>query len=136
MQLLTLFSDLGLRAAGAPDVVRSLQCLLPAVAAACEGLDGMVMAALSKSAARLSYTDVLQSQPQRTLDVVRLFRNLWLYVGLYRLAEAPQTGAGVRLTAAVGRIAAVTPLMIVDAGNALPSQRYCIASTVALSPGS
>jgi hypothetical protein len=69
---------------------------------------------LSASASRLSFSDVLQQrQKQSSQDATRLLRNLWLAVGVFRLLEGPR-GAG--LLPAAGRIAAATPLLLIDAG--------------------
>lgn len=75
-----------------------------------------VMSLLSRSQSRLSYSDVMLSQRESPADTVKLFRNLWLYMSLFKFLEGGWP-SDEHLEEAAGRIAAATPLMIIDAAG-------------------
>ncbi|GFR44535.1 hypothetical protein Agub_g5805 [Astrephomene gubernaculifera] len=123
-RLLVQFGELGLRAGGpggGAGVVSELGQLLPAVAEACEGLEGGLAFGHDSSASRFSLHDLAaqQQQQQRNggpgghktdLQLVKLLRNLWLTCALFGLCRGQS--APPPQQAAAGRIAAVTPVLL------------------------
>ncbi|KXZ46150.1 hypothetical protein GPECTOR_46g219 [Gonium pectorale] len=123
-RLLVQFGELGRRAGGSdgssgPAVVAEMGALLPALAEACEGLEG---AGLDFSS-RFSGLDLAASQrnggagtgaPRSDQHMVKLLRKFWLYCALFGLCSSRGTPADQ--LAAAGRIAAVTPLLLLGQG--------------------
>uniref|UniRef100_A0A383V936 1-phosphatidylinositol 4-kinase n=1 Tax=Tetradesmus obliquus TaxID=3088 RepID=A0A383V936_TETOB len=140
LKLLLLFSDVAARVGGAGGVVTAdLGDLLMAVAAAAEGLQPRTLRLLgssssSSSSSRMSMHDI-QSAQREDASTTRLFRNLWLYTAMHKLvnpaagitafsdepfaaaaaAGLPGKTGGVvaEWQLAAGRLAAVTPLLVV-----------------------
>ncbi|WIA31066.1 hypothetical protein OEZ86_001095 [Tetradesmus obliquus] len=139
LKLLLLFSDVAARVGGAGGVVTAdLGDLLMAVAAAAEGLQPRTLRLLgSSSSSRMSMHDI-QSAQREDASTTRLFRNLWLYTAMHKLvnpaagitafSDEPFAAAAAAAAAglpgktggvvaewqlAAGRLAAVTPLLVV-----------------------
>ncbi|GLI63286.1 hypothetical protein VaNZ11_006192 [Volvox africanus] len=120
-RLLVQFSELGLRAGSFNrdhDSVRAeMGRLLPAIAEACEGLESSALSASRFSMGSLAAQQQLNngSAAKADLHMIRLLRNLWLYVALFGLSSSK--GASPEQLDAAGRIAAWTPvLMLAEAG--------------------
>ncbi|KAG2496048.1 hypothetical protein HYH03_005968 [Edaphochlamys debaryana] len=132
-RLLVSVGELGLRAGGGErrGVVAEMGALLPAVAEACEGLDGPGTA---PSGVRFSFRDVAAAQRSMggngmghgdgpgaasradLAQLSKLLRHLWLYVALFELAS-PESASPQQLGAA-GRIAACTPVLLLGEAGA------------------
>ncbi|GIL78260.1 hypothetical protein Vretifemale_7693, partial [Volvox reticuliferus] len=120
-RLLVQFSELGLRAGSFNrdrDSVRAeMGRLLPAIAEACEGLESSALSASRFSLGSLAAQQQLNNgnAAKADLQMIRLLRNLWLYVALFGLSSSK--GASPEQLDAAGRIAAWTPvLMLAEAG--------------------
>ncbi|KAL4452207.1 hypothetical protein ABPG75_007869 [Micractinium tetrahymenae] len=133
-RLLTLFADFALILPN-DSYIKDLGALLPAVGAVAEAVgiasSGRMSASLSVADMSL---DALNTAQEEDLLVLRLFRQLWLYCGVYdfgslqQAAPAPQNGRRVTAShaptsaaagrwppawhGALGRVAAATPLLI------------------------
>ncbi|KAL4857248.1 Phosphatidylinositol 4-kinase alpha 1 [Chlorella vulgaris] len=121
-RLLTLFTDFALILPN-PTYVKDLGALLPALGAAGEAVHTAAAGVMStsQSVADLSL-DALNTAQEEDLLVLKLFRQLWLYCGVYdfaglKAAASAQHGSSGRWPAewrqAAGRVAAVSPLLIV-----------------------
>ncbi|KAG2445055.1 hypothetical protein HYH02_008923 [Chlamydomonas schloesseri] len=135
-RLLVQFSELALRAgaqgAAGTAAVAELGALLPAVAEACEAAEeGLGGLGFMPSTSRLSLngaasvgrggggggklTSMTSSVGAQKADIatVKLLRNLWLYCALFGLTKP---AAAPEQLAAAGRIAAVTPMILLADG--------------------
>ncbi|GIL57911.1 hypothetical protein Vafri_13118 [Volvox africanus] len=120
-RLLVQFSELGLRAGSFNrdhgSVRAEMGRLLPAIAEACEGLESSALSASRFSMGSLAAQQQLNNgnAAKADLQMIRLLRNLWLYVALFGLSSSK--GAAPEQLSAAGRIAAWTPvLMLAEAG--------------------
>lgn len=130
LKLLLLFSDVAALVGGSSGIVRAdLGDLLVAVAVAAEGLQSNIRllwgsSSSNNSLTRMSLHDI-QSAQREGASTTRLFRRLWLYTAMHKLvspAAATNAAAGGSVPAgdmqwewqsAAGRLAAVTPLLMV-----------------------
>lgn len=137
LKLLLLFSDVAALVGGSSGIVRAdLGDLLVAVAVAAEGLQSTIRllggssssSSSNNSLTRMSLRDI-QSAQREGASTTRLFRSLWLYTAMHKLvspAAGTNAAAGVSVPAgdvqwewqsAAGRLAAVTPLLMVGTNS-------------------
>eukprot|EP00887_Chlorella_sp_A99_P002072 scaffold21.g2072.t1 len=117
IRLLALFSDFGLILPG-ESYLRDLGSLLPAVAAvaASPALGDSGLGSASLTSAELSL-DNLQALQERDLLLLKLFRQLWLYAGVYDFGGLlPPSQRAHAWPAAwqapLGQLAAVSPVLL------------------------
>lgn len=134
LKLLLLFSDVAALVGGSSGIVRAdLGDLLVAVAVAAEGLQNTIRllggsSSSNNSLTRMSLHDI-QSAQREGASTTRLFRSLWLHTAMQKLvspAAGTNAAAGGSLPAgdvqwewqsAAGRLAAVTPLLMVGTNS-------------------
>ncbi|KAK9812698.1 hypothetical protein WJX72_002251 [[Myrmecia] bisecta] len=119
MRILSLFADYALIMPPDARGLADLGGLLPAIAAASEGMLSPAASLLSHQSS-MSY-DALQKLQEEDVNLVKLFRLLWLYASLYNFA-----GVGRRREranwprawrAALGQISQASPLTLVGGGE-------------------